>query len=246
MMKIRTLIIDDEAPARRRMKKLLQIREEFELIGEGERGSEAVELIDSLNPELLLLDIQLKDMTGFDVLQAIQHQSVKVIFITAYDAYAIQAFEENAIDYLLKPYKADRFHEALDRARTLVSLVKNPSMQQLLQSLQRSQDAERLKIMEGKTTHLFEASHIHYIKSDTYYCHFYFEDQSSRVIRISLKQLEVLLPSQFLRINKSIIINKEKVLSIRELKRTMEVSLPHNISFSFSADKFPSLGDELC
>ncbi len=244
MIKIRTIIVDDEAPARRRMKKLLQVRPEFELIGEAERGSEAIQLIQALAPELILLDIQLKDMTGFDVLQNITHQSAKVIFITAYDAFAIQAFEENALDYLLKPYKDDRFFAALERVRALVSLSDSTAIQELLQKLKQA-PSERLRISEGKTTHLLEASTIDYVKSDTYYCHFYFEDLTTKVIRISLKQLETILPSQFLRINKSIIINKEKILSLRELKRTMEVYLPNDVCFSFEADKFPYLREEL-
>lgn len=245
MMKVRTLIVDDEAPARRRMKKLLSTRPEFDLIGEAERGSEAIQLIQTLQPELILLDIQLKDMTGYDVLKAVDHQSAKVVFITAYDAYAIQAFEENALDYLLKPYKQDRFYEALDRVNKLVALGDSISIQRLLRNLRQQTPSERLRIHEGKTTHLLDASNIHYIKSDTYYCHFHFQDQTTKVIRVSLKHLEELLPSQFLRINKSIIINKDQVLSIRELKRTMEVFLPHDICFSFDADKFPYLRQEL-
>ncbi len=245
MRTIRTLIVDDEAPARRRMKKLLQARHEFELIAEAERGAEAIQKVRFSKPDLILLDIQLKDMTGFEVLQAVATTPVKVIFITAYDTYAIQAFEENAIDYLLKPYKDERFHEALDRVGRQPIPLERKAFEGLLQNLQYPEVASKLSIHEGKTTHLIEAKKLHYIKSDTYYCQFYFEDHSSKVIRISLKRLEELLPDQFLRINKSIIINRDEILSIRELKRTIEVTLPNDVCFSFDADKFQNMHDRL-
>ena len=114
---IRVLIIDDEALARQRVRKLLNEREDVEIIQECRNGKEAIDAILREKPDLIFLDIQMKDMTGFDVLRAMpQDKWPLTIFVTAYDEYAIQAFDIFAFDYLLKPFKNDRFYLSLDKA----------------------------------------------------------------------------------------------------------------------------------
>src|SRR6478752_10203620 len=109
------LIIDDEKLARDLLREYLETFPQVDLLGECTNGSEAVEKIDKLKPDLIFLDVQMPGMTGFDVLDEIDHEPY-VIFTTAYDQYAIQAFEKNAVDYLLKPLDAERFKVAVDRA----------------------------------------------------------------------------------------------------------------------------------
>jgi len=118
-MRIRTLIVDDEPMARKRLRRFLLRQEDVEIAGECADGREAVAAIKTLAPALLFLDIQMPEMDGFQVLQAIGATAMPVvIFVTAYDEFALQAFEAQAIDYLLKPFDQERFQKAFHRATT--------------------------------------------------------------------------------------------------------------------------------
>jgi DNA-binding LytR/AlgR family response regulator len=119
-MKLRTLIVDDEAPARDRLKRFLSQNEAIELIGEAEDGESAVEMIEQRNPDLVLLDIQMPELDGFGVIKMLARPPL-IIFVTAYDQYAIQAFEVNALDYLLKPFTKVRLDRAIERAEQELS-----------------------------------------------------------------------------------------------------------------------------
>ncbi len=114
-----TVIVDDERPARRNLAFLLQAESDIELVAECANGLEAISAVNEHRPDLMFLDIQMPQVTGFDVLRRLDdaHMPI-VIFVTAYDAFAVQAFEVNALDYLLKPFDDARFRQALDRART--------------------------------------------------------------------------------------------------------------------------------
>jgi two-component system LytT family response regulator len=114
-MTLRTLIVDDEAPARERLRNLLAENELVELIGEAKDGAEAVERIEGLSPDLVLLDIQMPVLDGFEVIETLDTPPA-IIFVTAYDEYAIRAFEVNALDYLLKPFSQERLQRAIARA----------------------------------------------------------------------------------------------------------------------------------
>jgi two-component system LytT family response regulator len=114
-MKLRTMIVDDEAPARERLRNMLADNELVELIGEARDGTEAVERIEQLSPDLVLLDIQMPLLDGFEVIEALDAPPA-IIFVTAYDEYAIRAFEVNALDYLLKPFSQERLERAIARA----------------------------------------------------------------------------------------------------------------------------------
>ncbi len=115
-MTLRVVIVDDERPARVRLRRLLAEHADLELVGEAEDAESAVELIDRERPDLCLLDVEMPEGDGFEVLRRIRHQP-RVIFTTAYDRYAVPAFEVKSLDYLLKPVKRERFAEALQRAR---------------------------------------------------------------------------------------------------------------------------------
>ena len=120
----RTIIAEDEGPARRRLEAMVNAHPALELVASLRSGQEAISQIPKLSPDLLLLDIQLKDKTAFEVLDLIQPMvDSKIIFITAYDKYAIKAFEIEAIDYLLKPYSDERFYQSLARAKEHVDML---------------------------------------------------------------------------------------------------------------------------
>lgn len=114
-MKLKTLIVDDEAPARERLRNLLAGNQLVELLGEAKNGAEAVQMIDRFSPDLVLLDIQMPVLDGFEVLETLDEPPT-IIFVTAYDEYAIRAFEVNALDYLLKPFSQERLERAIQRA----------------------------------------------------------------------------------------------------------------------------------
>ncbi len=231
-MSIRTIIIDDEAPARRRIQKLLTSDARCSLVAEAESGKEAVEVIRKHNPDLLILDIQLKDMTGFDVLDRVRHSfNGVVIFITAYDEYAIKAFEANALDYLLKPFKNARFAESLSRVLNTLNRNQVASLEQLRRYLSgNAMNKKNILIKEGRTIHYLDPNQLFYIQSEGYYCNFHIGD-TFKMIRISLKTCETMLPLHFVRVNRSVIINKNKIDSVRRLSKSVEV-------FLISGEKF--------
>jgi two-component system LytT family response regulator len=137
-MKIRALIVDDEPLARERLRSLLQDESDIELSGEFENGTKAVDAIRKDAPDLLFLDVQMPEMDGFGVLQAIGPDRVPaVIFVTAYDEYALRAFDANATDYLLKPFDQERFRRSLDRARSHLQMGRAGNVNDKLQSLMR-------------------------------------------------------------------------------------------------------------
>mgnify|MGYP001038898980 FL=1 len=118
MSTIRTVVVDDEKPARLRLLELLQREADVEVVGVASDGEEAVEMVRRLTPDVLFLDVQMPGLDGFGVLEALGPEQLPVtIFVTAYDKYAIQAFDAHAIDYLLKPYGDQRFEDAIRRAR---------------------------------------------------------------------------------------------------------------------------------
>lgn len=231
-MMMKTVIVDDEAPARRRMAKLLANRNEIEVVGEAESGAQAIEVINDTKPQLVLLDIELKDLTAFDVLSSLLHKQSEVIFITAYDQYAVKAFEEQAIDYILKPYKEPRFNEAIDRAIERIKDLSEDRVLTILGQLGALTSPGKVSIPEGKTTHLMETDNLIYIQADGYHSQFYFNSQKKKVVRISLKLLESILPKQFVRIGRSVMINTDKIESIRHKKRSVEVTLQEGHEFS--------------
>src|SRR5438093_427183 len=117
-MRIGTLIVDDEALGRKRLRKLLESQPECEILGECCDGVEAVAAIRSFAPALVFLDVQMPELNGFEVLAQLEREHIPVIiFVTAYDQFALKAFEAQAIDYLLKPFEDERFHQSLHRAR---------------------------------------------------------------------------------------------------------------------------------
>src|SRR5690349_11140325 len=132
-MKTTCLIVDDEKLARDLIAEYLHNYPELDLLGECSKGTEAVEKINALKPDLIFLDVQMPGMNGFDVLEEIEHEPY-VIFITAYDQHAIKAFEKNAVDYLLKPLDEDRFRTAINRALKRKGLEQN-NMDELMESL---------------------------------------------------------------------------------------------------------------
>lgn len=224
-----TVIVEDEGPARRRLENMVSDHERLTLVASLTSGREAMKRIPALHPDLLLLDIQLKDKTAFEVLQFIGNDiRARIIFITAYDKYAIQAFDVGAVDYLLKPYDDNRFNKAISR---ILEKENNAIDQNLLQILEKQiidQGPATVIIPEGNKQHFFTPDDIVYIRSDRYYVHVH-TMSDSKLIRITLKKLMSLLPTSFIRINKSTIINQTCIREIEYQKSSSRILLTNGV-----------------
>lgn len=225
-----TIVVEDEGPARRRLEKMVQEHPALHLLASLKSGKEAVAEIPKLKPDLLLLDIQLKDKTAFEVLEHIQaFINSKIIFITAYDKYAIKAFEVEAIDYLLKPYDEVRFNAAIQRIVKKEQIALNDELISVLKTSLLSEQ-NKVVIPEGNKNHIYLNNDIIYIQSDKYYA-FVFTTNSKKLVRITLKKLEQILPNHFIRINKSVIINTQFISQIEYQKNTSKVVLTNGEDF---------------
>jgi two-component system LytT family response regulator len=208
----RVIIVDDELLARKRIAELLRIRPEFRIEAECANGEEAVVQINRLAPDVLFLDVELKDLTGFDVLQQLTLQKIPlIVFITAYDNYAIQAFNNYALDFLLKPFKNQRFFETLDRIEERIKLNANGTdIRKFLMEVQGgapSPLASRLPIRENNRTVFVNKDRIKYICASSYYSDIY-SLEKKYTVRESLKNLMPQLNvHKFVRIHRSTIIN---------------------------------------
>lgn len=216
------LIIDDEALARQRVRKLLESREDINILQECRNGREAIEAISAHQPDLIFLDIQMKDMTGFDVLQALSKDKWPLtIFVTAYDKYAIQAFDIFAFDYLLKPFKNDRFFISLDKAiKTLEQKEQGERVDQLkelVDYLEKKQEKEEpLALKQGSKISLVQMDDIRYIEASGYYIEVYTSESKRLLLRESMtNMLEQLAKPKFIRIHRSTIINTDYLSEIQ-------------------------------
>jgi len=213
---LRILIVDDEPLARQRLLDLLEGREDIEVVGQAASGREAVEAIRALQPDLVFLDVQMPGMTGLDVVREIGPERMPVtIFVTAYDQYALKAFEVAAIDYLLKPFDDERFEQALERARRLLKLREVEALRErLLQLLQDDRPAppkpskylERIAVEMRGQVRVIPVRQIDYITASGPYAELHVGDQVY-VIREQMQTLEERLdPDLFIRIHRSAIV----------------------------------------
>jgi two-component system, LytTR family, response regulator len=210
----KAIVIDDEPAARRLMKSLLlEHKETVEVIAEAGNGSEAIEKIEALKPDLIFLDIQMPDLTGFEVIEKLQHKP-NIIFTTAYEQYAIKAFETFSIDYLLKPIKEERLEQSIAKLKQFgksESILDISGLQQIIGQLKAPQKATALPIKTGDRIILVRFEQIVYLEANDKYVFIYTTEGQKYLTDQTLTALEEKLPQQFYRIQKSFIINKEKI-----------------------------------
>jgi two-component system LytT family response regulator len=225
MEKIRTVIVDDEPLARRGIRALLKEEKDVEIISECRNGREAVTAIEEHAPDLVFLDVQMPELNGFDVLEAIGAERMpSVIFVTAYDKYALRAFEVHAVDYLLKPLDGERFTGAMQRARLQIegnSIHElSRQLQSLLADLKPNQKyTERLVIKSGGRIFFLEVGEIDWIEAADNYVRLH-AGRESHLLRETMNSLEKKLdPDQFLRVHRSRIVNVRKIKQLQPLFR---------------------------
>jgi two-component system, LytTR family, response regulator len=213
---IRVVLVDDEPPACRKLRHLLSSETDFGVVGEAMSGADAVDTINRLQPDLVFLDIQLPDCSGFDVVESLESRQVQIIFVTAYDDFALRAFEVHALDYLLKPVDPSRFAQSLARVRSTMCRPHDgpiaSQLDQLVASL-RSQRTyvRRLLIQENDRSIFLEVGRIDWIEAARNYLCIH-SGGKTYVLRSSLESLSAKLdPSLFQRINRSEIVSVNNI-----------------------------------
>jgi len=210
----KAIVIDDEPAARRLMKSLLQEHKEVvEVVGEAGSGREAIEKIQELKPDVIFLDIQMPDLTGFEVIDQLKIKP-NIIFTTAYEQYAIKAFETFSIDYLLKPIKEERLEQSIAKLKQFGRLAQSidlNGLQEIIRQYQAPQRATALPIKTGDRINLIRFENISYLEADDKYVFIYTISGQKHITDQSLTTLEEKLPDQFYRIQKSYIINKDRI-----------------------------------
>jgi two-component system LytT family response regulator len=216
--RIRTLIVDDEAPARRRVRTLLAREPDVELIGECADGPAAIDAIRVHHPDLLFLDVQMPEMNGFEVLRAVGADTVRaVVFVTAYDRYALDAFDAHALDYLLKPFANARFRDALDRARRVIAREQDMDARRQIEALlARAMPAHaRIAVRSGDRITFLRPEEIDWIEGAGNYVRLHAAGES-HLVRDTLKGIAARLDARvFLRVHHSHIVNVERIRELR-------------------------------
>lgn len=247
-MKIKTIIIDDEQPARDLIKHYLSSHPEIDLLGEFPDGFAGAKAIQDLQPDLVFLDIQMPKITGFEMLELIDDPPV-VVFSTAYDQYAIKAFELNAVDYLLKPYSKERFDQALEKA--IKKVGEKPASAAPLKAVMQAVDEreEYLQRIAVKMRHKIEVipvSDIIYIQAEDDYVMIH-TAMNKYLKEKTMKYFETHLePTRFIRIHRSHIVNADYISRLELYdKESYSVILKNNVSLKASNAGYKLLKDTL-
>lgn len=218
---IRVLIVDDESLARMMLREMLQADRQVAIVGESTNGREAVEAIKTHSPDLIFLDVQMPELGGFEVLETLGSTHLPhIIFVTAYDQYAVRAFEVHALDYLLKPFDQDRFDTCWQRARTHILSERNGGTdQRILQLLEElkagNKYLERLVIKSGGRIYFLETCDIDWIEAEGNYVSVH-SGKKAHLLRETISSLETQLdPKKFVRIHRSSIVRIDRIQELQ-------------------------------
>jgi two-component system LytT family response regulator len=220
---IRVLIVDDEAPARALLREMLSAEPDVELVGEAATGLEAVKAAAELKPELVLLDIEMPKLDGFEVLELLDPK-VAVVFVTAYDSHALRAFEVHAVDYVLKPYRAERLREALSRARARVG--ERPDAALLARTARPpGQYAHRVVVKDGAHIQVVPVERLDYAQAQDDYVALRTEGKTLLKTQ-TLGALEASLdPSLFVRVHRSFLVRLERIRALEPYGKNDHVAI---------------------
>jgi two-component system, LytTR family, response regulator len=224
MSKLRTLIVDDEPLARGRLRQMLQEEPDIEIIGESEDGMEALEAIRRDRPDLVFLDVQMPELDGFGLLTELGRDAMPaIIFVTAHDQFALRAFEVHALDYLLKPFDAERLGSALKRARIWLERRGGDDLGARLAAMLTDlrggagKPQDRLAVKSSGRVVLLRHEEIDWVEASDNYVNLHV-GKESHLLRETMNSLEQRLPSdQFLRINRSTIVNLDRVRELQPM-----------------------------
>ena len=225
-MSIRVLIVDDEPLARTGVRQLVEPLDDVTVVGEAADGPEAVRRIETHDPDLVFLDVQMPEMSGLEVVREVGVDTMPLtIFVTAYDQYALDAFEAHALDYLLKPIEENRFEEAVERARRQLRRREADTLSQQLRGVLREYAAqdeesgsiERFTVRSRNRIYFVEADDVQWIESEGDYVALH-DGDDTHLVRKTMKKLEQQLdPNRFLRVHRSYIVNADYIEELRPL-----------------------------
>jgi two-component system, LytTR family, response regulator len=228
--KWKALIVDDEELARKLLREMLSCHAEIEVAAECGNGMEAVKAAAEHKPDLLFLDVQMPKLTGFDVLELIEREGVAVVFVTAYDQYAMKAFDVHAVDYLLKPFSRERFEAALERAKSSSTKPKRDVDAGELAAAARpaGQFAERIVVKDGTKVSLIPVAKLDYAEALDDYVSLVSEGRK-HLKQQTISGLEMALdPALFVRIHRSYVVNLERVSRIEPYGKDSKIAILTN------------------
>lgn len=223
MTPVRTILADDEQPSRERLRLALAGYPDIEVVAEAATGVQALELIQGLKPQLVFLDIQMPLMTGFEVLRQLKTRP-SVIFITAYDEYALKAFEVHAVDYLLKPFSKERLYDAVTHAVKNLSPGGNPAAAEKIDNLvedhiRKEPYISRLSMKQGRIYRVLPVRQVDYFKAEDGLV-FWMEGQDRHLVDETLADLEARLdPAHFMRVHRNALVNLDAISRVVVLGR---------------------------
>jgi two-component system, LytTR family, response regulator len=228
--KFRAVLVEDEDLARQILKEMLKAHPEVEIAGECANGFEAVKMVPELKPDLLFLDIQMPKLNGFEVLELVgPGDSMAVIFVTAYDQHALRAFEVHAVDYLLKPFAAERFEAALERAkRRLGQKSMSLPSEVAVAARESGRYAERVVVKDGTRVQIIPVAKLDYAEAQDDYVAL--ATQGKKYLKPqTISSLESALdPRNFLRIHRSYLVNLERVAKLEPYSKDSHVAILHD------------------
>jgi two-component system LytT family response regulator len=222
---LRVAIVDDEALARAVLREYLTPLADIEIVAECANGFDAVKAVAELHPDLLFLDVQMPKLDGFEVLELVG-RDVAVVFVTAYDQYAIRAFDVHAVDYLLKPFSSERLAEALTRARDRLQRGERPLMQELVADARPSAaKAGRVLVRDGAKVHVLAIDKIDFVQAQDDYVSFHCEGREY-LKEQTLTQVETGFdPARFVRIHRSYLLNLDRLARVETDVRENRVAV---------------------
>jgi two-component system, LytTR family, response regulator len=222
------LIVDDEELARKLIREMLTTHPEIEIAAECGNGMEAVKAVGEHKPDLLFLDVQMPKLTGFDVLELIDRSGVAIVFVTAFDQYAMKAFDVHAVDYLLKPFSRERFEAALEKAKGQEGKKMVDAAKLAAASRRAGQYAERIVVKDGTKVTLIAVSKLDYAEALDDYVSLASEGKK-HLKQQTISGLELALdPALFVRIHRSYIVNLERVVRIEPYAKDSKVAILTN------------------
>lgn len=238
------IIIDDEAPARDLLRHYLQTYPEIEIAGEADNGFTAIKMMRELNPQLIFLDVQMPKLTGFEMLELIDNPP-SIIFSTAFDQYAIRAFELAAVDYLLKPYSKERFDAAMQKAlnRIYTGTFAQPELQKISNTVATpSGTLTRIAIKDRQQIHVIPVNDIDYLEADGDYVKLHTAKKAYLKEKTMKYFEENLPPQQFIRIHRSYIVNVNEIAKIELYEKdSYRVHLKNNDILKASCNGYKAL-----
>ena len=230
MEKIRTIIVEDEELARNLLRSYIKDREDIDLLCECENGFEGVKAINDLKPDLVFLDIQMPKITGFEMLELLDHHP-EIIFCTAYDQYALKAFEFNAADYLLKPFSRDRLLAALEKVKErLEKQADGDDIVEKISNFPKEEFLDRIVVKDRHKIHIIPADQIRYIESMDDYVLIYTHDGRFTKQK-TMRYFETALdPHNFARIHRSYIVRIDQIAQLQQYEKESYIAILHDKS----------------